>query len=53
MDLDCLASLILVKKLFPDYRLVRSKLIHPVAQNLYYFYEMKIMVPPAIKKESC
>jgi tRNA nucleotidyltransferase (CCA-adding enzyme) len=39
MDLDCLGSLILVKKLFPDYRLVRSKLIHPVAQNLYYFYE--------------
>jgi tRNA nucleotidyltransferase (CCA-adding enzyme) len=38
MDLDCLGSLILVKKLFPDYRLVRSRLIHPVAQNLYNFY---------------
>ncbi|GHV30014.1 hypothetical protein AGMMS4952_16430 [Spirochaetia bacterium] len=39
MDLDCLGSLILVKKLFPDYRMVRSRIIHPVAQNLYHFYE--------------
>jgi tRNA nucleotidyltransferase (CCA-adding enzyme) len=39
MDFDCLGSLILVKKLFPDYRLVRSRLIHPIAQNLYQFYE--------------
>jgi tRNA nucleotidyltransferase (CCA-adding enzyme) len=28
----------LVKKLHPDYRLVRSKLIHPAAQNLYNMY---------------
>jgi tRNA nucleotidyltransferase (CCA-adding enzyme) len=39
MDFDCLGSLILVKKLFPDYRLVRSRLIHPMTQNLYQFYE--------------
>jgi tRNA nucleotidyltransferase (CCA-adding enzyme) len=39
MDFDCLGSLILVKKLFPDYRLVRSRLIHPITQNLYQFYE--------------
>jgi tRNA nucleotidyltransferase (CCA-adding enzyme) len=39
MDFDCLGSLVLVKKLFPDYRLVRSRLIHPAAQNLYQFYE--------------
>ena len=39
MDLDCLGSLILLKKLFPQYRLVRSNQIHPVARNLYEFYE--------------
>jgi tRNA nucleotidyltransferase (CCA-adding enzyme) len=39
MDFDSLGSLILVKKLFPDYRLVRSRLIHPAAQNMYQFYE--------------
>jgi tRNA nucleotidyltransferase (CCA-adding enzyme) len=39
MDFDCLGSLIMVKKLFPDYRLVRSRLIHPIAQSLYQFYE--------------
>ncbi|GHV44076.1 hypothetical protein AGMMS49546_27430 [Spirochaetia bacterium] len=39
MDLDCLGSLILVKKLFPQYRLVRSKLIHPTARNLYNLYQ--------------
>jgi len=38
MDFDCLGSLILVKKLFPGYRLVRSSRIHPAAQNLYDFY---------------
>jgi tRNA nucleotidyltransferase (CCA-adding enzyme) len=38
MDLDCLGSLILIKKLYPDYRLVRSKLIHPGAQSLYDLY---------------
>jgi tRNA nucleotidyltransferase (CCA-adding enzyme) len=38
MDLDCLGSLILIKKLFPDYQLVRSRLIHPAAQQLYDFY---------------
>ena len=39
MDFDCFGSLILVKKIFPDYRLVRSSRIHPVAQNLYDFYK--------------
>ena len=38
MDLDCLGSLILVKKLFPDFRLVKSKLVHPAARNLYNLY---------------
>ena len=38
MDFDCLGSLILVKRLFPDYRLVKSCRIHPAAQNLYILY---------------
>jgi len=38
-DFDCLGSLILVKKIFPDYRLVRSSRIHPAAQNIYDFYK--------------
>jgi len=37
-DFDCLGSLILVKKLFPDYRLIQSSRIHPAAQNMYDFY---------------
>jgi tRNA nucleotidyltransferase (CCA-adding enzyme) len=40
MDLDCLGSLIMVKKLFPDYQLVKSRLVHPVAQNLYTLYRL-------------
>lgn len=38
MDFDCFGSLLLVKKLFPDYRLVRSSRIQPAAQNIYDFY---------------
>jgi tRNA nucleotidyltransferase (CCA-adding enzyme) len=53
MDLDCLGSLILIKKLFPDYRLVRSKLIHPAAQNLYNLYSgyFEFLNPQEIKGE--
>jgi tRNA nucleotidyltransferase (CCA-adding enzyme) len=39
MDLDCLGSLIFVKKLYPAHRLVRSRLIHPAAARLYEFYK--------------
>ncbi|MCL2006631.1 MAG: CBS domain-containing protein [Treponema sp.] len=39
MDFDCLGSLILIKKLFPDYQLVRSSRILPAAQIMYDFYE--------------
>jgi tRNA nucleotidyltransferase (CCA-adding enzyme) len=39
MDFDCLGSLILVKKIFPDYRLVRSSHINPAVRNLFDFYE--------------
>jgi tRNA nucleotidyltransferase (CCA-adding enzyme) len=38
-DFDCLGSLILVKKLFPGFALVRSNRIHPAAQNIFGFYE--------------
>jgi len=37
-DLDCLGSLLLVKNLFPGYRLVKSNRIHPSAQYMYDFY---------------
>jgi len=39
MDFDCFGSLILIKRLFPVYRLVRSSRIHPAAQVMYDFYE--------------
>ncbi|AEF84483.1 DHH family protein [Treponema primitia ZAS-2] len=54
MDLDCLGSLILIKKLFPDFRLVRSGLIHPAAQNLYTFYTQyfDFLTPKDIKGET-
>lgn len=38
MDLDCLGSLILVKRLFPGYELVRSRIIHPAAYSLFSLY---------------
>ena len=53
MDFDCLGSLILVKKLFPEYKLVRSSRIHPAAQNMYDFYEeyFDFLAPKAISRE--
>ena len=52
-DFDCLGSLIMVKKIFPDYRLVRSSRIHPVAQNMYDFYEwyFNFLTPQDISTE--
>jgi tRNA nucleotidyltransferase (CCA-adding enzyme) len=38
MDLDCLGSMALARRLFPGSRGVRSRLIHPVAKNLYNLY---------------
>ncbi len=38
MDLDCLGSLTLARLLYPGYRAVRSRLIHPVARTLYNLY---------------
>lgn len=38
MDLDCIASMVLARKLFPDHVPVRSRRIHPVAEPLYRLY---------------
>jgi tRNA nucleotidyltransferase (CCA-adding enzyme) len=38
MDLDCLGSLTLARRLYPGSCGVRSRLIHPVARNLYHLY---------------
>jgi tRNA nucleotidyltransferase (CCA-adding enzyme) len=38
MDLDCLGSIALARLLFPGSRAVGSRLIHPVARNLFHLY---------------
>jgi len=38
MDLDCLGSIALARRLYPGARAVRSRLIHPVARHLYNLY---------------
>lgn len=35
MDLDCIASIVIASRIFPDYKPVRSRLIHPVAKNMF------------------
>ncbi len=42
MDLDCIASMVLVNKLYPSFIKVRSRLIHPVARNLYNLMKKEI-----------
>ncbi|MBN1838256.1 MAG: CBS domain-containing protein [Spirochaetales bacterium] len=42
MDLDCIASMVLARYLFPDHRPVRSSLIHPIARNLYNLFEDRL-----------
>jgi len=53
MDLDCLGSLILLKKIYPEYRLVRSNQIHPVARNLFIFYQyyFDFLLPKDLENE--
>jgi tRNA nucleotidyltransferase (CCA-adding enzyme) len=53
MDFDCFGSLVFIKKLFPDYKLVRSSRIHPAAHNLYDYYEnyFNFLVPQDISGE--
>lgn len=40
-DLDCMSSMLLASKLYPDYKIVISDLIRPVAKNLAEFYKKK------------
>jgi tRNA nucleotidyltransferase (CCA-adding enzyme) len=42
MDMDCIGSIVLGKYLYPDYQAVKSRLIHPVAQNLYSLYKKRL-----------
>lgn len=39
LDMDCLGSMALVRYLYPDYRLVGSRFVHPTAKNLFNLYE--------------
>jgi len=39
MDLDCIGSIVLARYIFPDYKPVKSRLIHPVANNLHNMYQ--------------
>jgi tRNA nucleotidyltransferase (CCA-adding enzyme) len=47
MDLDCIASMVLARYLFPDHTPVRSRLVHPVARNLYNLYQNHLDFLPA------
>lgn len=39
MDLDCIGSIVLARYIFPDYQAVKSRLVHPVANNLHNMYQ--------------
>ncbi len=39
MDLDCIGSLVLAGYLYPDYTVIRSRLVHPVAKNVLNLYK--------------
>ncbi len=54
MDLDCIASLALARYLFPDHVPVRSRLIHPVARNLYNLYQnhLDFLAPEELEGQS-
>ncbi|OQY39821.1 MAG: hypothetical protein B6229_03035 [Spirochaetaceae bacterium 4572_7] len=41
-DLDCLGSMVLAKYLYPDYTIIRSRLSHPVAKNVFNLYKNSI-----------
>jgi tRNA nucleotidyltransferase (CCA-adding enzyme) len=54
MDLDCIASMVLARYLFPDHRPVRSSLIHPTARNLYNLFEdrLRFAVPAELEGQN-
>ena len=47
MDLDCFGSMVLARYLYPDHQLIRSRLIHPVAKNLYNLYQNRLDLLPS------
>jgi tRNA nucleotidyltransferase (CCA-adding enzyme) len=47
MDLDCFGSMVLARYLYPEHRLIRSRLIHPVAKNLYNLYQNHLDLLPS------
>jgi tRNA nucleotidyltransferase (CCA-adding enzyme) len=53
-DFDCLGSLILVKKIFPGYRLVRSSRVNPSSQNMCDLYKdyFDFLTPRDISEET-
>lgn len=42
MDLDCIGSMVLAGYLYPDYKIIRSRLAHPVAKNVLNLYKNHI-----------
>lgn len=53
MDLDCIGSIVLAKYLYPDYKAVMSRLIHPSAKNLANLYQnhLDFKTPDELKNE--
>lgn len=47
MDLDCIASIVLARRLYPDHVPVKSSSIHPVARHLYNLYETELEFLPS------
>ncbi len=47
MDLDCIASIVLATRLYPEHVPVKSGSIHPVARHLYNLYETELEFLPA------
>lgn len=54
MDLDCIGSIVLARYLYPGFRAVKSRFIHPVARNLQNLYQnhLDFLNPKDLKGES-
>jgi len=47
MDMDCFGSMVMARYLYPDHLPVRSRLIHPVARNMYHIYKKRLDFMPS------
>ncbi|TFG64830.1 MAG: CBS domain-containing protein [Spirochaetales bacterium] len=48
LDMDCMGSMALAHYLYPDYRLVGSRFVHPSAKNLFNLYQNHLnLLPPS------